>query len=100
MVVELRGPTAELLTASERVERGIGMPPGLLARAVAPRDDGIVLINLWASEEQRVAANEDPVHHRVLQESGIEALVRERVVRRFDGARLDVAPPAATARRL
>jgi hypothetical protein len=65
----------DLLAASGRIERGIGMPQGLLARAIAPTDDGIVLVNLWASEELRRDSNEDRAHEQVVRESGIADLI-------------------------
>jgi hypothetical protein len=90
MVVSMRGPTPDLLAAADRIERGIGMPDGLLARAVAPTDDGIVLVNLWASEELRRASNEDPAHEQVVRESGIADLTEGTTVRRYETARFRI----------
>ena len=63
------------------------MPQGLLARAIAPTDDGIVLVNLWASEELRRASNEDRAHERVVRESGIADLTEGTTVRRYETSR-------------
>jgi hypothetical protein len=87
MVVSVLGPTPDLLAAADRIERGMGMPEGLLARAIAPSDDGILLVNLWASEELRRASNEDPAHEQVVRDSGIADLTEGRTVRRYETSR-------------
>ena len=88
MVVSMRGPTEDLLAASDRIERGIGMPDGLLARAVAPTEDGIVLVNLWANEELRRASNDDPAHREIVQASGIAELAEDTTAHRYETSRV------------
>jgi hypothetical protein len=90
MVVSVLGPTPDLLAAADRIERGMGMPEGLLARAIAPSDDGILLVNLWASEELRRASNEDPAHEQVVRDSGIADLTEGRTVRRYETSRFSL----------
>jgi hypothetical protein len=90
MIVSMRGPTPDLLAAADRIERGIGSPEGLLARAVAPTDDGIVLVNLWASEDLRRASNDDPAHEQVLRESGIADVTESTAVARYETARFSL----------
>jgi hypothetical protein len=88
MIVSMRGPTEDLLAASDRVERGIGMREGLLARVIAPTGDGIVLVNLWASEELRRASNDDPTHQEIVQASGIAELAEHRASHRYETSRV------------
>jgi hypothetical protein len=92
MIVSMRGPTPDLLAACERIERGIGMPDGLLARTIAPSEDGIVLVNLWASEELRRASNDDPAHEEVVQASGIADLAEATTVQRYETASVELRP--------
>jgi hypothetical protein len=90
MVVSMRGPTRDLLAAADRIESGIGMPAGLLARVIAPSEDGIVLVNLWASEKVRRASNDDPAHQEAVKASGIEDLAEATTVRRFETSRFSL----------
>ena len=92
MIVAMRGPTAALLAASDRIERGIGMPDGLLARVVTPSEDGILLVNLWASEELRRASNEDPAHEEIVRASGIEDVAETATVQRYETERATLRP--------
>jgi hypothetical protein len=86
-VFSMRGPTRELLAASEVIESRLGMPEGLLARVVAPTEDGMLLLNLWASEELRRASNDDPAHQAILRERGIAELTAHTTVERYEAAR-------------
>lgn len=88
MIVSMRGPTEDLLAASDRIERGIGMPDGLLARVIAPTEDGIVLVNLWASEELRRASNDDPAHQEIVRASGIAELAVDATAHRYETSSL------------
>jgi hypothetical protein len=90
MLVSMRGPTPELLAASEAIERRLGMPEGLLARFLAPTDDGILLVNLWASEELRRASNDDPAHREIVRASGIAELASETTVERYETVRFSL----------
>jgi heme-degrading monooxygenase HmoA len=84
MLVRMRGPTKPLLAAAEDVERRMGMPDGLLARVVATSEDGIVLVNVWASEDARRASNDAPEHRAAVRASGIESLAEETIVERLE----------------
>jgi hypothetical protein len=88
IIVSMRGPTEDLIAASDRIELGIGMPERLLARVIAPTEDGIVLVNLWASEEMRRASNDDPAHKKIVQASGIAELAEDTTARRYETSRL------------
>jgi hypothetical protein len=91
MIVTMRGPTPQLLAASEAIERTVGMPAGLIARVIAPSEEGVVLVNVWASETLRRASNDDPRHRAAVQESGIASLAKETTVLRFETSRVDIA---------
>jgi hypothetical protein len=84
MIVRMRGPTQRLLAAAEMIEGRIGMPAGLLARVVAPSEDGIVLVNLRAGEEARRASDDAPEHRAAVRASGIESLAQETIVERHE----------------
>jgi hypothetical protein len=90
MIVSMRGPTEDLLVASDRIVCGIGMPDGLLARVIAPTEDGIMLVNLWASEEQRRASNDDPTHQEAVQASGIAKLAEATSIARYETSHLSL----------
>jgi hypothetical protein len=91
MIVSMRGPTRELVAASDLLEERLGMPDGLLARVVAPSEDGIILVNLWASEELRLASNDDPAHADVVRGSGLADLAQETVAQRYETSRFTLA---------
>jgi hypothetical protein len=91
VIVSMRGPRSELLAACETIELGLGMPPGLLLRVLAPSDDGVVLVNLWANEDLRRASNDNPAHRSIVQASGLATLAVDSTVQRLDAARVDLA---------
>jgi hypothetical protein len=70
VLVRMNGNTERLLEASDRLCEAFGMPDGLTAQVTAPTDEGIVIMQLWASEDQRREANEGPGHEALI-ESGI-----------------------------
>ncbi|HEY3764498.1 MAG TPA: hypothetical protein VGL44_05025 [Gaiellales bacterium] len=82
VLVQMQGKTDRLLEASDRLAEAFGMPDGLTAQVAAPTDEGIVILQLWESEEQRTAANEAPEGRDALLESGIlrEAVTGTSVV--------------------
>jgi hypothetical protein len=89
-MLELDGPTDELLAAGERLERLLAPPDGLVARMTAPTDTGIVLWQLWQTPEARARNAEDPGHAAALQASGLLSLVTGTRSRAFEGAALQV----------
>jgi hypothetical protein len=76
VLVRMTGKTDLLLDAADRLAEAFGMPDGLAAHVAAPTDEGIVIMQLWESEEQRQAANEAPEGREALLQSG---LLREAV---------------------
>jgi hypothetical protein len=75
-LVHMRGNTDRLLEASDKLSEAFGMPDGLIAQVTAPTDEGIVLMQLWESDEHRMRANDDPTNRDALQASG---LLRETI---------------------
>ncbi len=70
VLVRMNGNTERLLEASERLCEAFGMPDGLTAQVTSPTEEGIVIMQLWESEDQRRQANEGPGHEALI-ESGI-----------------------------
>lgn len=85
-ILELQGETPALMAASEELDRRLPAPEGLLARIVAPTDDGVVLFQLWESSAARQRNAEDPAHAEALTASGMLAALRGRRSRVFDDA--------------
>ncbi len=84
VITELLGPSAELLAASDRIAAEVGTRDGLLLRLRGTTQDGIVVINLWDSDETRAAAAADHAHAAARERSGIgeiEQGARTTVVR-------------------
>jgi hypothetical protein len=71
VLVRMRGKTDRLLEASDRLAEVFGTPDGLKAQVTAATDEGIVLMQIWESDEQRQLANEDPRNRDALQSSGL-----------------------------
>src|SRR5438309_2188083 len=76
VLVHMRGATDRLLEASDRLADAFGMPDGLIAQVAAPTDEGIVIVQLWESDDHRQRANEDPRNRDALAASG---LLRETI---------------------
>jgi hypothetical protein len=71
VLVHMRGRTERLLEASDRLAEALGTPDGLSAQVTAPTDEGIVLMQIWESDEKRLLANEEPANREALQASGL-----------------------------
>jgi len=87
-MLELQGERLELMAAAEDLERRLPQPDGLLARIVAPTDDGMVLFQLWESVQARQRNADGPAHAEALVASGMRAAVRGSRSRVFDQAAL------------
>jgi hypothetical protein len=85
-MLELQGETPDLMAASEELDRRLPAPQGLLARIVAPTDDGMVLFQLWDSGAARQRNADDPAHADALEASGMLAALRGSRSRVFDDA--------------
>jgi hypothetical protein len=92
-MLELDGETKQLLGAMERLERLLPAPDGLVARMVAPTPEGVVLFQLWESQDARERNHKDPAHAAALEASGIRGLMRGSRSRSFEGVSLSVIQP-------
>src|SRR5687767_954216 len=86
VMLELQGETSDLMAASGELDRRLPQPDGLLARIVAPTDDGMVLFQLWESADARQRNADDPAHAEALVASGMRAAMRTSRSRVFDQA--------------
>jgi hypothetical protein len=103
VLVRMTGKTDPLMEAADRLAEAFGMPDGLTAQIAAPTDEGIVIMQLWESEEQRHAANEAPEGREALLQSGLlrEAISGSSEVCETDRVKFAeiVAAPRARRRR-
>ena len=83
VIMEMKGDSDRLLAAADEIGRLAPVADGLLARVLAPTDDGTILIHLWESETARTAWNANPAPHAALRASGIQTLATERIVREY-----------------
>jgi len=88
-MLELDGETEPLLAAVADLGQRLGDPDGLLARIVAPTNDGMVLFQLWASAAARQANADDPHHAEALRDCGVLDLMRASRSRVFEDAQLE-----------
>ncbi|HWI08099.1 MAG TPA: hypothetical protein VNT54_11350 [Solirubrobacteraceae bacterium] len=87
-MIEIDGDPRLIAAAIAELERLLPPAPGLLARIVAPTDDGMILVQLWESPAARQANADDPDHRDALRASGmIDAMTATRS-RVFDAAQL------------
>lgn len=59
-------------------------PDGVLAQAIAPTEDGMILVRIWESEQARAAWAENPEHHAALKASGILDASQNRTSRVYE----------------
>ena len=62
----------------------------ILARAVAPAENGVVVVTFWESAEARDAYQAEPEHREALQVSGLLDAVTEMRSHVFEDAELEV----------
>jgi hypothetical protein len=87
-MLELEGDPAALMAASDELDRLLPTPDGLLARMVAPTDNGMVLFQLWESAAARERNADNPAHAKALTASGMLAAVRGSRSRVFEDTSL------------
>lgn len=92
-MLEIDGDTQQISAAVVELERLMPEPAGVLARIVAPTDDGMVLFQLWESAEARQAHADNPAHTDALCESGMLAAMTASRSRVFENAQLSLPHP-------
>jgi hypothetical protein len=92
-MLEIDGDTQQISAAVVKLERLMPEPAGVLARIVAPTDDGMVLFQLWESAEARQAHADNPAHADALRESGMLAAMTASRSRVFEDAQLSLPHP-------
>jgi hypothetical protein len=94
-MLELDGDTGSLQAAATALEELLGIPPGLMARIVAPTETGIVLLQLWRTPEDRQRNADHPGHREALEGSGMLAAATGIRSRAFDDAVLQLFPTSS-----
>ena len=89
-LLEIDGDTEALIAAGHAIEDKLGTPEGLQVRIVAPTEKGIVLFQLWRSQEDRQRNADDPRHREALEESGMLAAAKGMHARAFEDVALQV----------
>ncbi len=95
VITELLGPPVELLEASDRIAAEVGERDGLLLRLRGTTTDGVVVINLWDSEEARAAATADHAHAAARERSGIGEIEQGGRTTVVHDVRVDDVSPGA-----
>jgi hypothetical protein len=73
-IARFSGDPDELLEGYEQsseVMSGVGRDHGLILHAAAKTDEGLLVVNLWPSEDDSEAAARDPRRLSVLEQSGL-----------------------------
>jgi hypothetical protein len=87
VVLEMDGSTEALLAAAADLEAR-RPTSAILARVVAPTENGAVLATFWESAEARDGYQSEPQHREALQASGLLDAVTEMRSRVFEDAEL------------
>jgi hypothetical protein len=88
VIVEHKGDPKRLMAAGKELARL--QPDGMLAQAIAPTEDGLMLVRIWESEQARGAWAENPEHHAALKASGIFAASESRTSRAYETDQVSV----------
>jgi hypothetical protein len=73
-VTRISGDPEQLVAGyreSAEVMEGVGRDHGLIVHAVAKTDEGLLILNLWPSEQGSEAAARDPRRLGALQQHGL-----------------------------
>jgi Antibiotic biosynthesis monooxygenase len=96
VILEHKGDPEKLIAAGKELARLAPQPHGVLVQAIAPTEDGMLLVRIWESEEARAAWAENPEHHAALKASGMLEASEGRTSRAYETDQVSVfAAPAA-----
>jgi hypothetical protein len=94
VILEHKGDPERLMAAGKELARL--HPDGVLAQAIAPTEDGMMLVRIWESEHARAAWAENPEHHAALKASGIIDASRNRTSRAYETDQISVVGAGVT----
>jgi hypothetical protein len=83
VILEHKGDPASLMAAGKELARLAPHPDGVLVQAIAPTEDGMMLVRIWESEQARAAWAENSEHHAALKASGILEVSLSRTSRAY-----------------
>lgn len=95
VILEHKGDPERLMAAGRELARL--HPDGVLAQAIAPTDDGMMLVRIWDSEKARDAWAANPEHRAALAASGILDASLSRTSRAYETNYVSVADAGAMA---
>ena len=87
VVLEMDGSTDALLAAAADLESR-RPTSAVLARVVAPTENGVVVATFWESAEARDGYQSQPEHREALQASGLLDAAKDMRSRAFEDAEL------------
>ena len=87
VILEMDGATDALLAAAADLEAR-RPTSAILARVLAPTENGVVMATFWESGEAREGYQSEPEHREALQASGLLEAVEEMRSRVFEDAEL------------
>ena len=89
VVLEMDGSTDALLAAAADLESR-RPTSAMLARVVAPTENGVVVATFWESAEARDGYQSQPEHREALQASGLLGAAKDMRSRVFEDAELQL----------
>jgi len=87
--LEMDGSTDALLAAAADLESR-RPTSAILARVVAPTENGVVVVTFWESAEARDDYQSQPEHREALQASGLLDAAKDMRSRVFEDAKLEL----------
>ena len=90
VILEMEGSTEAVLAAAADVEAR-RPTAAILARIVAPTENGVVVATFWESAQARDSYQSEPEHREALQASGLLDAVTDMRSRVFEDAELKLA---------
>ena len=87
VILEMDGSTDALLAAAADLEAR-RPTSAILARVVAPTENGVVVATFWESAQARDEYQSEPEHREALQASGLLGAVTDMRTRVFEDAEL------------
>ena len=90
VILEHKGDPERLMAAGKELAHLMPHPDGVLVEAIAPTEDGILLVHIWESEQARAAWAKNPEHRAALKASGIFEASQSRASRAYETDEMSV----------